>query len=540
MISKNENNKNTVSNPVRVILILISFVILGFIVYHNALFVYFLSDDLAIIGALHTGGLEKLLEVFTHFLRPVLFFSFWIELQLWQLNPVSFHATNIFLHCINAFWVFLLTSLFFRMFSITSRPVFPAYLAGLFFLVLPSHSEAVTWISGRSDVLATFFMLPSLITYCLYLSRQKNIYLILSVLSFLLAVYTKESALAVPLVVAFISVLFYTQNRFTVSLTKLTGIICIYIACAVVYFISRYIMLGRLIGGYGDVHTRFALDSFFSWFYEFSIRSLLPPLPESFAHFLLNNQIITSIFIAGILALLFFKFSHNRGATSFFVLVTGCFIMSALPAHHLGVSLTNTFGERFVYFPSVFSCIGIAGVIFYLVNTRRIIFISTIIIAVFYSIALYRVNNNWVMAGTIVEHSVRKMTDESQTNIILVLNIPDNYNGAYVFRHGVAMAVKVFMSAPEKIVITLGRHGLLSLNDKVILNRDPSHNNIFSVSLENEQTRFFQIAGASIVAIESQSDRQFSFRFTETPPMDVYSYSDGKIQKQNNLLSIID
>src|SRR3989339_66237 len=81
-------------------------------------------------------------------------------------------------------------------------------ISGLFFLILPNHPEAVSWISGRGDVLAAFFYILSLALYiklrqvsvATFLNsatkkpRNKKVFFlfVLSLISFFFSVLCKE------------------------------------------------------------------------------------------------------------------------------------------------------------------------------------------------------------------------------------------------------------------------------------------------------------------------------------------------------------
>lgn len=78
---------------------------------------------------------------------PVVFLTFWLEYQLWQLEPFGYHLTNVLLHAANAL---LLARLATRLML-----PWPWALAAVFALH-PVHVESVAWITERKNVLSTF------------------------------------------------------------------------------------------------------------------------------------------------------------------------------------------------------------------------------------------------------------------------------------------------------------------------------------------------------------------------------------------------
>ncbi len=138
---------------------------LGVILYASVLSGYFLSDDFQFVGGASQGDLSGLWgHRNDHFLRSFIVLSFIVDYSLWKCNPVGYHLTNLFFHIVNAGLVFLLARRLFRL-TERGRPVLMAFLSGLLFVALPCHSEAVSWISGRSDVICTTFALISSIFF---------------------------------------------------------------------------------------------------------------------------------------------------------------------------------------------------------------------------------------------------------------------------------------------------------------------------------------------------------------------------------------
>ncbi|MCC6901926.1 MAG: hypothetical protein IT377_23345 [Polyangiaceae bacterium] len=90
--------------------------------------------------------------------RPLTVLSFAVDHWLHGPNPAGFHLTNVLLHAVNALLVYLLL----RRFRV--RPCLAACLVWLWALH-PRLTEAVAWVSGRTDVLATTFVLAALLLH---------------------------------------------------------------------------------------------------------------------------------------------------------------------------------------------------------------------------------------------------------------------------------------------------------------------------------------------------------------------------------------
>ena len=116
------------------------------------------------------------------------------------LSPKPFLVTNAFLHTINAGLVFWLV------FRLSRRRLFPAFWAALLFGIHPMHVESVAWISERKDVLYTLFFLAGAIAYHRYLERRTLPWLGGALALFVLSCLSKGMAVVFPLVMVLMDV----------------------------------------------------------------------------------------------------------------------------------------------------------------------------------------------------------------------------------------------------------------------------------------------------------------------------------------------
>jgi len=95
--------------------------------------------------------------------RPVLLSSFMLSYQMSGGRPWSFHLVNFCIHIVNALLVFLAVSAVLKKTGEDGDLV--AGAAALVFALHPVETAAVTYISGRSALLATFFYLAAFNLY---------------------------------------------------------------------------------------------------------------------------------------------------------------------------------------------------------------------------------------------------------------------------------------------------------------------------------------------------------------------------------------
>jgi len=90
--------------------------------------------------------------------RPLMTLSLAIDYRVWKLDPAGYHLTNLILHLLCVWATALLA------FQLT-RAWTAAGMAAAVFSVLPAHAEAVIALLGRSDLLATLFVVIGFVAY---------------------------------------------------------------------------------------------------------------------------------------------------------------------------------------------------------------------------------------------------------------------------------------------------------------------------------------------------------------------------------------
>ena len=87
-----------------------------------------------------------------NFYRPLQVASYVVDYSLWGLNPAGYHLTNILLHVGVAIALFYFLNLLFGSQKISLA-------ASLLYAVHPAHTQAVSYILGRADILCALFLL---------------------------------------------------------------------------------------------------------------------------------------------------------------------------------------------------------------------------------------------------------------------------------------------------------------------------------------------------------------------------------------------
>jgi tetratricopeptide (TPR) repeat protein len=175
---------------------------LGFIVYANSMEGQFIWDDAYLIKqniyvknpAYYPMIFKKDIGAGTGLksasYRPLQMLTYALNYRMGKLDPRGYHLTNIAFHILAAI------TLFWFVYAVFDNEIL-SFLTGVFFVVHPVHTEAVSYISGRADSMSVFFMLLCMICYL----RNNPSYYIPAMLCYVLGLLTRESALVLPFLI---------------------------------------------------------------------------------------------------------------------------------------------------------------------------------------------------------------------------------------------------------------------------------------------------------------------------------------------------
>jgi protein O-mannosyl-transferase len=521
----------------RLLLLCLILLLGGVALYANILTSYFLADDFRRIGRAVEYGVYA---DWQRFMRPVVVLSFVADVKLWHLNPLGYHLTNLFLHVVNAFLVVCLSTSLLRTAPMAGGQAFLlSSLAGLLFLALPSHTESVSWISGRTDLIATCLMLCSLLAYCAYGRTRQARSLAIALAAFVLALLAKESAVSLPFVVLAFTILFAAEDDRRRRLLTLAMGPLLFFGVLASYALLRYRVRGVLIGGYGtEAHLGLHPAAIVHKAIGMALRTFLPPLQDGWAHVvetnaylsLMRSAVLVGLLLFAILAVVKLAESPARRRLFYLLAVLGASFWATAPL--LGtqtVSLTDTQGERFLYMPSVFASIGTVYALSLVGRVWQLTVPVTLALIVFCAVHTHRVNENWRLAGELSRTLVDDIARRASHSPILLVNVPDNYNGAYVLRNGLAEAVRIFGGAGHVgTVRALSLHGVRSATDEVSIVREGAGSGPYQVRLQSGS--FLTIADDELAVTRERSKNRFVFDLRGAPPgVEIMFYSAGRM-----------
>jgi Flp pilus assembly protein TadD len=180
--------------------------------YANSLQNQYVFDDLNLIAASsQITGIDNIPSLLlsgkmSAYYRPLRTISYTLDYTLnkafwyrfanrqWTdrgLVPFGYHVSNIFYHIVTALLVYLVI----LKLSLNSRAAFIG--AGLFVLH-PVHTDSVTYLSGRRDILFTLFYLAGFYLFLAYRQARQKRFIVAAFLMYLLSMGSKEMGVTLP------------------------------------------------------------------------------------------------------------------------------------------------------------------------------------------------------------------------------------------------------------------------------------------------------------------------------------------------------
>jgi len=466
----------------------------AFVAWFPTLRVGFAGDDLeGIVRASAPDGLSGGSGLY----RPVALASLRIDRALWDLNPRGYHATALVLTGVAAWLVGVLV---FRLWiaGVTDVPgrnaadddppggatrvaaIVPAAVAAGLFIVWPAHAEAVAWIGGRGDVIATACGVAALLAWWRASDARASAgegtrspvgirWMAAALVLFVFALGAKESAIVWPLVISAFEVARRwgvtdsshgsndTMNENTTDTTssdetssgahagwwRAAVSAWPFYALGAVWWLWRAVRVSES-GGYGagDLLAGAPVGPVRRWA-STVVRSFVPPLPSNAWSIAAGAAVIV------VAALIMVATSRNRPAAGHssprawpipFLVVA--LLITAVPGAVLGVSATVSLGERLALLPSVFAVALTAWGVASVWSARRAAGVALlVVVGVTCAVALIPAQARWIAAGEQAAALIDSLRALPPDQPAVVLAVPDERHGAYVGRNVLPAAV---------------------------------------------------------------------------------------------------
>ena len=180
------------------------------LIYVNALHNPYVYDDNRTV--LNNPSIADITEfkriVLRESMRPLVNYSYALDRAVWPSQPLGHHATSVLLHMLNVLLLFQLVWVATEDIgrrappgaAARMNPTIVAFVAASVFGLHPMMTEAVGYISGRSEVLYSAFFLLALLACRRWMRGEGTRWLMVSVGLWVAALSSKEVAVFWPVV----------------------------------------------------------------------------------------------------------------------------------------------------------------------------------------------------------------------------------------------------------------------------------------------------------------------------------------------------
>jgi len=411
---------------------------------------FFVADDFTWLHWVANSTFSDIPKFFTDssgfFYRPfdksIMFFLY----SLFSFNPQGYHLFSLFLHYVASVGVFFLSR------KVLNKNLL-AFFAAVLFLLLPSQSENIYWISTLSTTLSTVFILYGLLCSFHYFEKKSVFWYSVALLFGILAFFSYELAMVYPLLITL--VLFYVEE-FRPKLNQLWSLFPFYLLIPF-YFIIRQVTHAFSGGGdysYNIVH--FIPNMFGNWIgyaglfiFGESFFSIYEPLRSSLRSEATLILILLLLFVLVVITILVIYRSnvkhwllHKNARIIIFAIL---FAMIA-PLPFLGL---GNISERYSYLASVGFVILVVFILEQLIMVSPmhkkykvpLLFGIITVVCILYVMQQNSVASEWNYAGSITKDTMTAFRlDYSNLNKsanVYLVNLPIKYKNAWVYPVGV-------------------------------------------------------------------------------------------------------
>lgn len=418
--------------------------VITFILYLPVQHSKFVCDTTYAFNTINNKGISGIwysysMPPFIWYIPSLLLFTLY---KCFGFHWLGWHFAFCILHSLNGCLLYILLNKI-----VAGIPKYVLLLSVLLFVISPFQSEVLAWAILSHYLLIVFFLLSSLIALLSFYESKKMKYLIRFHFFFLCSLTCFEQALLFPLLYAFFIWLIIPNSTkqddrqyFLIYFYKIASVHVLAIAC---YFILTKITYGKWIAHYGSsVVTDFSIMNLYNHFLDYQLKFLcyyryLPNVIKQFYNLPFNHKLVMYFSIIvwfSLFVLVILKRYYQRASIKIILFLCVSYVLMLIPVLNLDNSFTFEIqSDRYGYVASVFFYPLLILVLYKLV--RRNIFFGLVslqlLVCLFLSIQAVK---TWHNSGNLALSLIKNYPLPFDKNVYL-LNLPDNYKGAYTFRN---------------------------------------------------------------------------------------------------------
>lgn len=349
-------------------LLYVCLILAGTIPYLNTLSAGFVYDDnYQVVGNPYLRSFHYLKQIIltsvwsfkyvrvpTNYYRPLMSLQYFILYQIYGPLAYPYHLVNVVMHVLVVVLLFAVTR---RLFNSESL----AFVAAALFALHPIHTEVVAWVAAVPDLHLAIFLLIAMWFYMdLGESARRRWWTPVAMsAAFFLALFSKEPAIAFPIIAMFYEHFLRADRAATNWIVKLGRYAPLWVLTGF-YLSVRVLLIGGLVPKLQRPQLSWpsTILSSVSLFGEYMNKLVSPVRLVMFYPFVPTGSIFDPSFIAGaawIVAVLFLGWLLWR-KNRVFVMALLWMVATLSPALNARWMPGNVFAERYLYVPSMGFC----------------------------------------------------------------------------------------------------------------------------------------------------------------------------------------
>jgi Zn-dependent protease with chaperone function len=130
------------------------------------------------------------------------------------------------------------------------------------------------------------------------------------------------------------------------------------------------------------------------------------------------------------------RFEKKTTTRTFLLVHLFCLFIAMIVPAVAAVSTRTSESDRFLHLPSYFLCLLAAFVLVHLLQRSTAQFMVILLLITYQVIYLEKNNLNWRKASMAVRQVLERIEERPAGQKVYIVNLPDEIDGAYVFRNG--------------------------------------------------------------------------------------------------------
>jgi hypothetical protein len=345
------------------------------------------------------------------------------------------HWVTCFLFAVNVALLFAWLQNLLKHFG-SKQSMVSATTSSLLFMIVPYHTETLVWAGAFNYLLVGLFVLGGL--YCTerFFSTSAKRFAAGAFICFLLGSFSHEWGL---FGIAAALLLWLMLQPFSGFISKKTGLLLLPAALVLLLYLVNQWLSGSMIAHYGaDVHLHFQWREMVAMFYKYCCKILLlsgfwpVEIQEKLFAYFLQPTVNTLLFLV-LLLIVTRSFYHmlfrktNASPGWFLFLLYLLFVFPVLNLYF--PNWTKIMADRYCYLTSAFLISAMVVCLFSVKDFRWLLLPYAV--AMLYGLQTDLAS--WHYAGKIIT-ALEKDFRWKNNERIFFLNMPDNFNGAYMLR----------------------------------------------------------------------------------------------------------